>query len=92
MEMAIAMFLNGDSIWEPDARGQRIVDDSFLLLFNAGPDQVLFTVPELTSGPPESRPWKMVLDTTLGTGIPERSIRVITGNQVPLESRSLRVL
>ncbi len=31
----VTMFLNGDAITEPDRRGQRIVDDSFLVLFNA---------------------------------------------------------
>ena len=31
----LGMFLNGEEIATPDARGRRVVDDSFLLLFNA---------------------------------------------------------
>ena len=29
------MFLNGEAIPAPNARGERVVDDSFLLCFNA---------------------------------------------------------
>ena len=36
---ALGMFLNGDEISEPGPRGQRIVDDSFLVLLN-GPNPV----------------------------------------------------
>ncbi len=42
---AIAVFLNGDAITEPDTRGQRVADDSFLLLFNAHSDPMAFTLP-----------------------------------------------
>ena len=31
------MFLNGEEIAAPDEQGERILDDSFLLLFNAQP-------------------------------------------------------
>ena len=31
----LAMFLNGDAITSPGPSGQQVVDDSFLLLFNA---------------------------------------------------------
>ena len=34
---AVMVFLNGDAIAEPDLRGQEIVDDSFLVLFNGQP-------------------------------------------------------
>ena len=34
---SLTVFLNGDAISEPDPRGERIRDDSFLLLFNAQP-------------------------------------------------------
>ena len=37
---SLAVFLNGAAIPEPDTRGQRIVDDSFLVLFN-GHDESL---------------------------------------------------
>ena len=33
----VGMFLNGEEIAAPDEKGERIVDDSFLLFFNAAP-------------------------------------------------------
>ena len=63
---AMAVFLNGDAITEPDTRGRRIVDDSFLLLVNTGPEGTSFDLP----GPPYDGPWEVVLDTARA---PERT-------------------
>jgi isoamylase len=63
---AMAVFLNGDAITEPDPRGRRIVDDSFLLLVNTGPAGISFDLP----GPPYDGPWEVVLDTARA---PERT-------------------
>lgn len=41
----IGVFLNGDGIPDCDAQGQAVVDDSFLMLFNASDDVVNFTLP-----------------------------------------------
>ena len=41
----VAAFLNGDAIDAPDARGERVVDDSFLLCFNAHDQDVEFVTP-----------------------------------------------
>lgn len=41
----VMVFLNGEALPEPDARGQRIIDDSFLLCFNAGETPVDFVTP-----------------------------------------------
>jgi isoamylase len=41
----LGMFLNGDEITTPDERGGRITDDSYVLLFNAGHEDVGFTLP-----------------------------------------------
>ena len=41
----LGLFLNGEEIATPDARGERIIDDSFLLLFNAHHEDVTFTLP-----------------------------------------------
>ena len=60
---AIAVFLNGDAITEPDPRGQRVADDSFLLLFNAHSDPIAFTLPAERFG----RSWEVVLDTAAGS-------------------------
>jgi glycogen operon protein len=42
----IAVYLNGAAIPSPDPRGQRIVDDSFLLLFNAHHEAIDWTIPK----------------------------------------------
>jgi isoamylase len=41
----VGMFLNGEEIAAPDERGNRVVDDSFLLLFNGGHEDVDFRLP-----------------------------------------------
>jgi isoamylase len=56
---ALAVFLNGDAISEPDPRGRRVSDDSFLLLFNAHSEAVRFTVPGMEFG----ERWECALDT-----------------------------
>ncbi|MGH9001693.1 MAG: glycogen debranching enzyme, partial [Acidimicrobiia bacterium] len=56
---SLAVFLNGDAIPDPDPRGDRITDDSFLLLFNAHHEHLHFTVPNGKFG----ERWVVVLDT-----------------------------
>ena len=43
---SMMVFLNGAAIPEPDTRGQRIVDDSFLVLFNGHHEPLRFTLPD----------------------------------------------
>ncbi len=43
---SVGIFLNGDAITDRDRRGQRITDDSFLLLFNAHAEPVDWTLPK----------------------------------------------
>ena len=42
---ALAVFLSGDGLNEVDGRGRPVRDDSFVLLFNAAPVDVTFTLP-----------------------------------------------
>ncbi len=56
---AIAIFLNGQGIPERGALGERITDDSFLLLINAHHQSIMFTVPDQAYG----RTWEIVVDT-----------------------------
>jgi glycogen operon protein len=56
---ALGVFLNGDAINEPDPRGERVRDDTFLLLFSADSQPVTFTLPGARFG----RGWTVVLDT-----------------------------
>lgn len=58
-DRALGVFLNGDAITEPDPRGRRIRDSSFVLLLNSGPESVEFKLPGTECG----MAWETVLDT-----------------------------
>jgi glycogen operon protein len=47
---SVMVFLNGEAIPEPDKRGQRILGDSFLVIFNAHHEPLTFTLPEKAYG------------------------------------------
>ncbi|NMA76976.1 MAG: glycogen debranching protein GlgX [Actinomycetales bacterium] len=55
----LTMFLDGAAIPEPNLRGERIVDHSALVLFNASGNPVDFTLPPADHG----QEWKVVLGT-----------------------------
>ncbi|HVF74237.1 MAG TPA: glycogen debranching protein GlgX [Acidimicrobiales bacterium] len=82
---SLAVFLNGDAIPTRDPRGQRIVDDSFLLLFNAYHENLDFALPPA----PYGEGWIKVLDTadTFSEGDQYKA-----GDQVNTTARSLAVL
>jgi isoamylase len=54
---ALGLRLAGDAIDERGPRGERIVDDTLLLLMNAGADEVDFRLPSAPLG------WQRILDT-----------------------------
>ena len=56
---SLAVYLNGDAISEPDPRGGKITDDSFLLLFNAHSNALVFTLPDSSY----AAGWEVVIDT-----------------------------
>ena len=56
---SIGVFLNGDAIPSPTPRGERVVDDSFLVLFNAHHEPLDFTLPAAGWG----ERWVRMLDT-----------------------------
>src|SRR6201995_5850694 len=83
---SIAVFLNGDAIPEPNARGERVVDESFLMCFNAHDHEVDFVIP-----PDDyATEWTAVLDTTDATG--SVSLVVNDGDEVSLPGRALLIL
>ena len=43
---SVGVFLNGEAITDRDRRGQKVTDDSFLLLFNAHADAIDWTLPK----------------------------------------------
>jgi isoamylase len=56
---SMMVFLNGQAIPEPDVRGLPIVDDHFLVLFNASDDDIDFTLPSADYGDR----WQVDVDT-----------------------------
>jgi glycogen operon protein len=81
---AVAVFLNGDAITEPDAHGQPLVDDSFLLLFNPAAVDVIFEPPPS----PYDGQWKIELDTAISP----RRVPAEMAWPALIGSHSLRVL
>ena len=82
---AVMVFLNGDAISEPDPRGVEIVDDSFLIMFNASEQELTFIVPPPTFG----ATWTCVLDSDHSL---ENGQTVTTNSPVPVAARSTVVL
>ncbi|MFD0257035.1 glycogen debranching protein GlgX [Kitasatospora indigofera] len=85
---SLTVFLNGDAISEPDRRGGKITDDSFLLMFNAHFEPLEFTVP---AG--HGKEWHVVVDTAQPVlPAPGTGARVKAGDALWLTDRSLMVL
>jgi isoamylase len=59
---SLAMFLAGRGIDDTDEAGRPLVDDDFLLVLNAGDEDVRFRLPELDS---VREPWQLVADSAL---------------------------
>jgi isoamylase len=55
---SVGVYLNGTAITDRDRRGQRVTDDSFLLLFNADPEPIEWTLPKQWG-----QWWQLVTDT-----------------------------
>ena len=83
---SVAVFLNGEGIPDRNARGERVVDDSFIMIFNAHDGSIDFTLPPSAWG----AKWEIVLDTAtpqLAEPAPAAAQSVLT-----VEARSLCVL
>jgi isoamylase len=83
----VGMFLNGEEIASPDTKGERILDESFLLLFNAHHEDVTFALPNRRFG----ERWALVLDTT-EPGAEPNSVEVEALEDLVVGSRSLVLL
>ena len=86
-ERTVGMFLNGEEIASPDEKGQRILDESFLLLFNAHHEDVTFTLPNRRFG----EHWSLVLSTTDPDAEPN-SLEVDALEELVVGGRSLVLL
>lgn len=47
---SLTVFLNGAGIAAPGPRGERLVDDSFVVMFNAFGDEMAFVLPDVAAG------------------------------------------
>ncbi len=83
---SIAVYLNGQGITGRDARGERIVDDSFLLCFSAHWEPIEFTLPTEEY----AHVWELCVDTM----DPHAEVREIggPGDTVTVGPRALVVL
>ncbi len=87
---SLMVYLNGQAITEPGPRGERITDDSFLLLINAHYEDLPFTLPQADFG----AKWETVLDTADEgpRDARHRGETWLAGAQVPVTARSLQIL
>jgi glycogen operon protein len=86
-EAVLGVFLNGAEIPTPGPHGEEIVDDSFLLLFNAHPEDRVFMLPprrfgarwafELSTVVPEAEPGSTLFGARTEVPVPSRSIVVL---------------
>jgi isoamylase len=81
---SVGVFLNGEAITDRDRRGQRVTDDSFLLLFNAHHEAVDWTLPKQWG-----QWWELVMETTG----PDREGQVLASSEtLQVAGRSVIVL
>jgi isoamylase len=83
---SVAVFLNGEAIPAPNNRGERVVDDTFLLCFNAHSDPVEFTAAEGDY----AAEWTAAFDTAAATGSTDLVVKA--GETFELQGRSVLVL
>ncbi|MBD2244916.1 glycogen debranching protein GlgX [Nostoc sp. FACHB-888] len=84
---AMEIFLNGEGIVTPGRRGERIIDESFLVFFNAHYETIEFALPNVF----QDREWEIVIDTNESRFLSPG--KLIIGEQtVPVTDRSIMVL
>jgi glycogen operon protein len=84
---SLAIFLNGNAIASRDRRGEPIVDESFLLLFNAHDGEVDFALPDASYG----SAWFVEIDTSAADG-DGRDKTIPSASTVAVGPRSVVVL
>jgi glycogen operon protein len=82
----LGVYLSGEGLTETDRRGRPLVDDHFLILFNAHHEPIPFTLPAIGHDG-----WHAVLDTDTDAGFVAGATRE-PGSAYPLQGRSVAVL
>jgi isoamylase len=85
--LTLGVFLNGSEIPAHTAQGAPVIDDTFLILFNAWDGSIVFTLPAVSFG----RRWTHELSTAEPEKEPGSEVHPARG-VVPVEGRSLVVL
>jgi glycogen operon protein len=85
---SVAIFLNGRGIPDRDQLGERVIDDSFLLLINGHYEEITFVLPDKEYGPG----WVTVLDTAAPRTTGFRGEALAPGDEVALPARALQLL
>jgi glycogen operon protein len=83
---SISVFLNGEGIPDPGARGEPITDDSFFIFFNADYEPLAFVIP--------AGEWALLWSKVIDTGSeadPEEALYE-TGEELKVQGRSLVIL
>jgi isoamylase len=81
---SIGVMFNGKTMNTTDEDGEKVVDDSFLILINAADQGVEYVMPE----PPNTSPWRQVLDTE---NVDDAFSEAAVQDKVILGGRSVRV-
>ncbi len=85
---SVSVFLNGEAIREPNARGERVKDDPFFLLFNGYHEPIDFTLPDIGMG----ERWEVSIDTAAPLLYEAEDRLIKTGEPIPVDARSVLVL
>ena len=82
---SVMIYLNGSDIPEADWYGNQMVDNNFILIFNAHYEPIMFTLPDERYG----KKWRLVVDTHNPKG-PELNYEA--GFEITAQSRSFLLL
>ncbi|MDO4609168.1 glycogen debranching protein GlgX [Corynebacterium sp.] len=85
---SLMVWLNGKAIAEPDGHGRRIIDDSFLMCFNAHYEDIEFQIP----GTEYAAAWEVLIDTSELGGRPGKQRLVEPEGELRVPARSTIVL
>ena len=85
---SIGVFLNGQTLPDPDRRGRRITNDTFLLLFNAHHEDVTFALPGRAWG----QRWATDIDSATSSPGPSGRKAYRARARVVVAARSVQVL
>ena len=85
---ALMVYLNGNAITETTARGERITDDSFIMIFNAHHEDIEFTLPKKDLG----ASWRLIVDTSDSGGYPDEEKLISAEGTIMVQPRSTLIL